>query len=86
VERRQTSASFVVLGSVTSLTTWIASSRVILLNREIASKLMRVSSGFTFSFLMILMKSFESFLKESVWPTKGPRIFIDMDLKRRKNE
>jgi hypothetical protein len=66
VDRRQTSASFVVYGSVTSLTTWMASSSGILVKRETTSKLIRMSSGFIFSFLMILTKSLESLMKEFV--------------------
>jgi hypothetical protein len=74
VERRQTSASLAVSGSVSSLTIWMASSKGILVKRETTSKLIRVSWGPTFSFLMILIKSLESLMKESVWPTRGLRI------------
>jgi hypothetical protein len=74
MERRQTSASLVVSGSITSFIIWIASSRGIFVKRDTTSKLMRVSCGFSFSFLMILIKSLESLMKESVWPTKGLRI------------
>ena len=58
-----------------SLTTWISSSKGILVKSETTSKLNNMSLGSTFSTLISLTNSLESLMKDSMLPTRGPKIF-----------
>ena len=54
--------------------TWIASSKGILVKSQTTSKLNIMSLGSIFSSLINFTKSLESLMKDSVFPTRGPKI------------